>query len=168
MNTPSIPHSDNSICLPTYAEANANRDSEAQQQQYRSCGKSIWQKSKLFSIYAIGVLIILVPCGVFAYEMYIQYRRSRVSKWSSPEADWCADVNRSTRHITRHLQWITIEVLWDPFLTGWWYLWTAVWYNCEPPGFLNASSWLLLSFIYKMWIFSLKPFILILNRMMIT
>jgi hypothetical protein len=76
MNAPSIPRSENSICLPTYAEANASRDPEAQQQQqqYRSCRKSIWQKSKLFSIYAIGVLTILVLCGVLAYEMYIQYR----------------------------------------------------------------------------------------------
>lgn len=78
MNSTSVPHPEDSICLPTYAQANANRDPEAQRQQYRYYVNPIRQKLKLFSIYVIGVLIVSGILGLAVYELYMEYRRSQV------------------------------------------------------------------------------------------
>lgn len=77
MNASSVIHSDSGIGLPYYAEANDNQDLEAAKHSRR---KSVCRKLRLVSIWILGVLVILVLCGVIGYKIYIQYLRSGVRK----------------------------------------------------------------------------------------
>jgi hypothetical protein len=80
------PPSDNGIALPPYTEANTDPDLEAPQPNHTH-RTAVCQKLELVLIYSFALLVILVLLGVFAYEMYIQYRHavtSRVRKPSCP------------------------------------------------------------------------------------
>lgn len=82
MNTTSIPHPENGICLPTYAETNANRDPEAQNHRHGSGRRSIGKKANMCFDYTIAAmtiaLITLGAIGVIAYELYRSFLPSKV------------------------------------------------------------------------------------------
>ncbi|KAL3712516.1 hypothetical protein TMatcc_001215 [Talaromyces marneffei ATCC 18224] len=73
------PPSNNGIALPPYTEANTDPDLEAPQQNHTR-RTAVCQKLELVLIYSFALLIILVLLGVFAYEMYIQYRHAVTSQ----------------------------------------------------------------------------------------
>ena len=78
MNAANLP-SDNGIALPPYTEANTDQDLEAPQQNHKH-RTAVCQKLELVLIYSFALLVILVLLGVFAYEMYIQYRHAVTSR----------------------------------------------------------------------------------------
>uniref|UniRef100_A0A093VK67 Uncharacterized protein n=1 Tax=Talaromyces marneffei PM1 TaxID=1077442 RepID=A0A093VK67_TALMA len=73
------PPSNNGIALPPYTEANTDPDLEAPQPNH-TCRTAVCQKLELVLIYSFALLVILVLLGVFAYEMYIQYRHAVTSR----------------------------------------------------------------------------------------